>query len=811
VIPLLAELARAGREEAWPADEEGERALRLLEWPRVAAGIAGLCLSRRAAAAVTARRPYVATGPIALRRRLADELRAPGERGEWPPLLEISNVMDWIEGPRPLALEGPDLLQVAAAAVALDALADHFRRDPDAWPTWSGAAARQERLGHLAAAVRRACDRDGRLRDDATPVLGRLRRAARDQERAARAAAERALAQARATGLVTGDAVTLRGDRYCLPLRAGAHRRFAGIVHDRSATGGTLFVEPAAVVELHNALVETRLEMTSEEARILAELNRAVEAAAPMFSDAGGLLALADETRAALQWGARRRGSRPALDAGGSLRLCAARHPLLDPSAGGALAGGVVPLDLELPAGRRVLLVSGPNAGGKSVALKTVGVCVLLAQSGWDVPAREDSRLPLVRRLFIDLGDEQSIEHSLSSFSAHLGHLARFVDGAGDGALILCDEICSGTDPDEGAALALVVLETLASRGATVLATTHFGLLKAAVHEHPMMLNAAMDFDDRTLRPLFTLRMGVPGASHAFAIAARCGLPAELLEGARRRVGEERFQVERLLGELGERTRALAALEAGARAGAAAVGARERALAERLAALEQERAELLAATRRDGERLLKEGRRELEAAVREARGGDTGAARRARDTLRALDDRLQAAAPAPAPAGSAVALRPGDQVRIPHLGLTGRLVEVRGERVVAEARGLRLTLGVADVELLTAAGAPATGVLPDAVPAPAMAGGWAWRDGTPATQEIDLRGQRADEAWDRLDLLLDRAIPAGVPEILVVHGLGTGRLREALLERLAADPRVARTEPAPLGRGGAGATVVYLA
>ncbi len=460
MIPLLAELARAGREEAWPADEEGERALRLLEWPRVAAGIAGLCLSRRAAAAVTARRPYVAAGPIALRRRLADELRAPGERGEWPPLLEISDVMDWLEGPRPLALEGSDLLQVAAAAVALDALADHFRRDPDAWPTWSGAAARQERLGHLAAAVRRTCDRDGRLRDDATPVLGRLRRAARDQERAARAAAERALAQARAAGLVTGDEVTLRGDRYCLPLRAGARRRLEGIVHDRSATGGTLFVEPAAVVELHNALVETRLEMASEEARILAELNRAVEAAAPVFSDAGGLLTLADETRAALQWGARRRGSRPALDAGGSLRLCAARHPLLDPSAGGALAGGVVPLDLELPAGRRVLLVSGPNAGGKSVALKTVGVCVLLAQSGWDVPAREDSRLPLVRRLFVDLGDEQSIEHSLSSFSAHLGHLARFVDGAGDGALVLCDEICSGTDPDEGAALALAVLET---------------------------------------------------------------------------------------------------------------------------------------------------------------------------------------------------------------------------------------------------------------------------------------------------------------------------------------------------------------
>ncbi|MHB8080470.1 MAG: endonuclease MutS2, partial [Candidatus Krumholzibacteriia bacterium] len=725
MIPLLAELARAGREEGWPADEEGERALRLLEWSRVTAGIAGLCLSRRAAGAVAARRPYVAAGPIALRRRLADELRAPGERGEWPPLLEISDVLDRLEGPRPLALEGADLLQVAAAAVALDAQADHFRRDPDAWPAWSDAAARLERFGQLAAAVRRVCDRDGRVRDDATPVLGRLRRAARDQEREARAAAERALAQARAAGLVTGDEVTLRGDRYCLPLRAGSRRRLDGILHDRSASGGTLFVEPAAVVELHNALAETRLEMAAEEARILAELNRAVEAAAPGFLAAGALLALVDETRAALQWGARRRGSRPELGGGGTLRLCAARHPLLDAAAAGAPAGGVVPLDLELPADRRVLLVSGPNAGGKSVALKTVGVCVLLAQSGWDVPAREDSRLPLVRRLFVDLGDEQSIERSLSSFSAHLGHLARFVEGAGDGTLVLCDEICSGTDPDEGAALALAVLETLAARGATVLATTHFGLLKAAVHDHPAMLNAAMDFDDRTLRPLFTLRLGVPGASHAFAIAARCGLPAALLEGARARVGEGRFQVERLLGELGERARALAALETGASEAAATVAAREAELAVQLAALARERAELLEATRRDGERLLKEGRRELEAAVRAARGGDTGAARRARDTLRTFDERLRAAAPAAVPAAPAAALHPGDQVRIPHLGLTGRLLEVRGERVVAEARGLRLTLGAAEVEPLGAAGAPAGARPPRGGPAPAPGGrGW---------------------------------------------------------------------------------------
>ncbi len=801
MIPLLAGLARAEREATLPPGEEADRALRLLEWREVAGQVAALCLTRRAAAAVAGRRPYVAPEPIELRRRLADELREPGERGEWPPLLEISEVLDRLDGPRPLHLEGADLLAVAAAGAALDQFGDHFRREPGRHPLWEEAVARAERFAHLTGALRRALDRDGRLRDDASPPLSRLRRAAREREREARAAAAHAFAEARAAGLTTGDDVVLRGERYCLPLRAGARRRRDRLVHDRSATGGTVFVEPAAVVELLNALVEARLEMAAEEARILLELNRAVEAAAPALQEAAALLLLADETRAALQWSARRRARRVGLAPGAPLRICAARHPLLEPAAAPAEASAVVPLDLELPPEVRVLLISGPNAGGKSVALKTVGVCVLLAQCGWDVPAREDTRLPLCRRLCVDLGDEQSIEKSLSSFSAHVGHLARFLAEADADTLVLCDEICAGTDPDEGSALAFAMLRALAARGALTLATTHFGLLKAAAHDEPGLLNAAMDFDERTLRPLFTLRAGVPGASHAFAIASRCGLPPDVLAEARGRLGASRVAIERLLGELGERARELAGRLAAAEAAGAAAAAREAEAERRLAAWAAAEAAARERLRREGEELLRGARRDLEAAVREIRAGAGGAEtiRRARDRLRRLDAEL----PAPAPAAPRAAPAPGDRIRIPHLNLTGVVLEVRGERVVAEARGLRLTVGLADVEPL-----PGGGEDEPAAPATTAV---AWAGGAPADQELDVRGMRAQAAWEALDLLIDRAIPGGTAELLVVHGSGPGRLREALLERMARDPRVAACETAPPGRGGAGATVVRLA
>ena len=821
MITILERLAAADEQAVLGRDDEGARALRLLEWPLVTKQIAAHCHNHLAATAIRQRLPYCDLPPITLHQQLADELAPRGDAGRWPPLADVSVALDLLAAPPPVHLDGADLICLAAAAESLDTLRDDFLKQRTNQPIWAEAAVQTASFAPLVTAIRRAIDRDGRVRDNASPTLARLRRACRRQEGVVRQQVDAAMVAARKAGWTGGPEVTLRGDRYCLPLRAGDSRRVAGIVHDRSASGGTLYVEPAAVVGPHNELVELRLEATAEESRILLDLNRRVEGSAAGFREACALLLLVDATVASMRWSRVVGGRRPAVAEGAQLRVCQARHPLLlvqrratrsdgegdsaalvAPQSG---SGEVIPLDLELPSGLRVVVISGPNAGGKSVALKTVGLCCLLAQCGWDVPAREDTSLPLIRRIFVDLGDEQSIEQSLSSFSAHLGHLGRFLRDADPSSLVLCDEIGSGTDPQEGTALAFALLERLAERQATVLASTHFGLLKAAVHDHPAMINAAMDYDEDSLQPLFCLRLGVPGASHAFDIAARWGFDEGLLARARSLVGEERFQIEKLLAELGRQTRELAASEARLAEEIATAETSRSELDERLRRIAAERRDALAEVRRRGEDLVKEGRRAIEQAVREIReqSGDKVVIRRAREGLADLAATLPAEEAAPPPQRLP---GPGDRIRIAHLGLIGSVVEVRGKRLTALANGLRLTLDCDAVELL-----PEAEDTPGD-PAPMAAGGWAWSDTPPeVTHEVDLRGLRGDEAWQRLDQLIDRGIPAGLGEIRVIHGFGTGRLREFLLVQLAKDTRVATTRPASQQGGGHGVTVIRLA
>ncbi len=791
----------------------GTRAGDLLEWSRVKGQVASFCLNAHAAAAVLARLPFSSLEPITLQHSLADELRTAGDADQWPPLADVTLALELVRQPPPVRLEGGDLVHLAGIAEQLDQLRAYFMAGRSRYALWGEAAVQMADFSGLSGAIRRALDRDGSILDAASPLLARLRRAVAGQERAVRQAVGQEMSRARAQGWTTADEVTLRADRFCLPLRSGDSRRIEGIVHDRSATGATLFVEPAGVVRLANELTSTRLEIATEEARILFELNRAVDRAAGALDQACEVMILLDTVRAPLLWSRQVRGHRPRISTQGELRICGGRHPLLMEALGeGDRVAGrdlVVPLDLEMPPDTRTLVISGPNAGGKSVALKSVGVFCLLAQCGWDIPAREDTILPLTTRLLVDLGDDQSIAESLSSFSAHLHHLGRFIAEAQPGTLVLCDEIGSGTDPQEGTALAFGVLAHLTRSGAQVLASTHFGLLKAAVHDHPRMVNAAMDYDERDLRPLFTFRVGDPGTSHAFDIAARMGFPADLLDSARKMAGEERVQVENLLADLDRRARQLisAQEEMDTETGKARTLGRE--LEERLRGLKKERRDLMREVSRQGEDLVRQGRRAIEQAVKDIKtsGAEPAVVKSARRRLDRLDRRLgpgQEETPPP------FAIEPGQRVRIPHLGLIGKVVEVRGDRITATADGLRLTLTKAAVRPLedTQAGTDSS----EDSPAAPSQGNWAWHgDVGGAEPEIDLRGETGEEGWARLDRLIDRAIPAGLETINVIHGFGTGRLRDHLYERLKQDPRVASFREAGPGRGGGGATLVYLA
>ncbi len=796
---------RKGAEPVLP-----ERGAQLLEWHRITSQIARHCRNERAAQSISCRQPFATEEAIAFQHALADELRSEGQAGHWPPLLDLSQGLQLLEMLAPVRYEGSDLVHLASVAEELDALRQYFLGLRQTCPLWGEAAVQMATFTGVSGAIRRALDPDGYIVDAASPLLARLRRSVAGQERAVRQEMNLALGAAKAKGWTTGNEVTLRGDRFCLPLRSGESTKIAGIVHDRSATGATLFVEPASVVRLSNELTETRLNIAAEEARIIFELNRAVEQAAVSLREAAAVMLLLDEVRAHLLWSAQVKGNRPLIEPGARIRIAGGRHPLLMEALGdGDLVLGaqsVIPLDLEIPAQGRALVISGPNAGGKSVALKTVGVFCLLAQCGWDIPGRQDTRLPLIKRLMVDLGDDQSIAEALSSFSAHLGQLAEFLHSAGPETLVLCDEIGSGTDPQEGTALAYAVLERLIDQGAQVLASTHFGLLKAAVHDHPQMVNAAMDYNEKDLLPLYTFRVGDPGTSHAFDIAARMGLPEDLLSRARQMAGEERVQIEQLLSDLDRRVGELADQQNELHLAVEKQKFLDQELADRLKGLNKERKKVLEETRREGEKLMSEGRRAIEQAVREIKSEQAGkrVVKAARNRLDDVGQEIRQSlededTPAETPVN--VEVVKGMRVRIPHLGLIGRVSEVRGEKITATAEGMRLTLTRKSVVPLAEDGQEMT---PETHT-------WSWQGEVPAaSHELDLRGETGADGWERLDRLIDRAIPAGLDVVSVIHGFGTGRLRDFLYKKMKNDPRIASFGEAGRGRGGAGATRIVL-
>ena len=805
-----------------------DRAAHLLEWTSVTSQISKHCRNQRAAKIIGRRRPFPSTEAIEFQHNLSDELRPAGQAGNWPPLMELSDGLDLLEMKAPVRYEGSDLVHLATVAEHLDALREYFLDARLRCPIWGEAAVQMATFSGVSGAIRRALDLDGNIVDGASPLLAKLRRSVAGQERAVRQEMSTVMGSARAKGWTTGNEVTMRGDRFCLPLRSGESNKVAGIVHDRSTTGATLFVEPASVVRLSNVLTETRLDISAEEARIIFELNRAVEQASAAMHEAAEVMILMDQVRAHLLWSMEVKGSRPQLLPGASIRISGGRHPLLMEALGeGNLKLGaqkVVPLELEVPGEGRALVISGPNAGGKSVALKTVGVFCLLAQCGWDVPGRQDTRLPLIKNLMGDLGDDQSIAEALSSFSAHLGQLAHFLNEADPETLVLCDEIGSGTDPQEGTALAYAVLEKLVDQGAQVLASTHFGLLKAAVHDHPHMVNAAMDYNEKDLLPLYTFRVGDPGTSHAFDIAARMGLPDDLLDRARHMAGEERVQIEQLLSDLDRRAGELASQQLELKLALEKQKTLDSELEQRLKGLKKERRQVLAESRREGDQLMAEGRRAIEAAVRDIKAGMAGkrVVKVARDRLDSVGEKIQQRIDESGPAESNhsnIEVEVGMRVRIPHLGMLGRVTEVRGDKITANADGMRLTLARSAVVPLTEGGqeiaegpiASAETKIDSDAPTVTGSGIWSWQgDASEASHEIDLRGETGAEGWERLDRMIDRAIPAGLDVVSVIHGFGTGRLRDYLYEKMKEDPRIESFGEAGRGRGGAGATKIIL-
>jgi DNA mismatch repair protein MutS2 len=688
------------------------------------------------------------------------------------------------------ALDPEQLIAVADTIRA----AERLFADVRPYPPLAARARFARPPADVAAAIENAIGPTGEVLDRASARLGSLR---------ANLRAAQARLQQRLDGLVRSPdllrllqdpIVTQRGGRYVVPVKAEHRSAVKGIVHDQSASGQTVFIEPLEIMEANNDLREAELAEKLEVERILDELSRRIERSAEDLDATMGALATLDLILAKALYADTLEATRPELNAEGILDLVDARHPLLIEQ------GNVVGIDVRLGGEFRVLVITGPNTGGKTVTLKTIGLLTAMAACGLAIPA-DRGRVPVVRRIFADIGDEQSIAQSLSTFSSHLRNVVATLADAERGDLALLDEVGAGTDPDEGAALAMAVLETLLERGVLVAGTTHYPELKAFALNTPGVRNASMEFDANTLRPTFRLRIGLPGASNAFAIAERLGLDKAVLGRADTHLSELHRSLERTLMEAErQRTELDTALEEARLA--AADAAEVKTEAERLADRTRDDAQrALRRARAEADELLLQARR----ALRQAEEARDRAAKRnlvdeARAALAEAEAARSAATPATAPRAT-IPIAVGAPVLIEGVAEPGTLLAV-DDRGMADVAAGALRLRVPAVQLRPAPEAEATPLRSDR---PIVHGSAA-----SVPLQLDLRGARAEEALAMLDRYLNDAAVAGVARLRIIHGKGTGALRTAIREALAGHPLVRSHEPAGPSEGGDGATIVSL-
>ena len=710
-------------------------------------------------------------------------------------------------------LDGADLVRLVPALLAIPRLEAYGTSVEAVAPEVTAIIASLPRFHELADRLGRSLDADGAVTDDASPRIRHLRREIRERRRRVTAELERAFQNPDAERIFADRYVTIRHGRYVLPVRAEARGRVRGIVHDRSQSAQTLFVEPETVVEANNDLVQTMREEEQETARILAELTDAVRERIDdlerMVASVGRLDWIFTRGEAA----DRMEAIEPEIDRGRTLSLKSARHPLLLAQGWKDPERPVVPVDIELSAERPLLLITGPNAGGKTIALKTTALLTLMAQTGCHIPAAEGSRLPIVTDLFAIVGDDQSVAENLSTFSAFVKQIREVLDRAGERSLVLLDELGAGTDPDEGAALAQAILEELAERGALVIATTHLEPLKAFASTHPRTRNASVEFDATTLAPTFRLRYDQPGQSYALTIAARLGLPPELIARAQAHRSEHAARLADLLTTLDaharteaerareiERARTDAAVHlAKAHETATAAEAKARTIVERAKA---EAAALLTDVRRavaaEWERLKR--------AERTRHTLEEG-----RQRLREVAARVEAVAPAAAPAHGdrPRALEPGQTVAAEHLGIRGKLLTISGSTATVRSGSLTIRVPLQALRPVGGDGEsePGAGV-------PSVRVGFRAKEPAPPPREIApellLLGRTTDEARDIVEKYLDDAFLAGLPSVRLIHGKGSGALRKAVRDLLTAHPLVDSFRDGEPAEGGPGATVAAL-
>lgn len=783
-----------------------ERTLRVLEFDKVLKALEERCTVELAKELVRSLLPSASIEEVRRRQKETSDAKRRLEKFGAPPLSGISDIRPILEKAKQgSAIEPNELLSVArtlerAAELKLWMLKD----DVD-----DSLRLQAERIGNhskLIAKIRWCIGEDGQVLDRASDELASLRRRINTVQKRMQQKLHDLLKDPALTKYLQEPYYTIRGGRYCLPVRAEFRQNVPGIVHDKSSSGMTLFVEPEPLVEMGNELRLLQADEEREIARILRDLTTEVVSELPAIAQTLDAVRRLDFAFAKAKLSQDLRAHEPELNTEGVIKLRRARHPLLH------FQGFVVPIDFELGTNFDVLIITGPNTGGKTVTLKTVGLLTLMAQAGLHIPVAEGSKVCVFQQVFADIGDEQSIEQSLSTFSSHVSHIAKMLVRSDDKTLILLDELGAGTDPTEGAALAKAILLFLHKRGAKVVCTTHHSELKHFAFRQQRFENASVLFDPETLRPTYQLVIGIPGQSHAIDIARRLGVPAEVLREARRQLPRDRRETEELIAQLTEERQAAEQAKLEWERKLKELEQREKELEERKRKLVEEEKRILDEARRKAEALVKRLEGQAEELLRLLRKQiaapfsvlPTDVRQKIHQLRRQLQTQIHSKPETGEQIAKPTSFSVGDTVRIRDIGVLGKVLAVdsNGKEVQVDVGGMKIWVDTNKLEPVSE--------VPNLTPFQAEVAVVRARKMVSTPTELNLLGRRVDEALDAIEKFLDDALLAGHKKVRIVHGKGTGKLRQAIHDYLRTHPQVYAFELAPPSEGGDGVTIAYL-
>lgn len=668
----------------------------------------------------------------------------------------------------------------------------HFITKKEAMPVLTG-------LQHE---INNCIDDNGSVLDSASQTLRSIRQSLRAEEAKVRSKLESLIRGSNAAKMLSDALVTIRNDRFVIPVKQEYRHHYGGIVHDQSSSGQTLFIEPDSVVQANNEIHRLKMKEQAEIERILLTLSAMVEEVAPDLFNLVKVLGEIDVILAKGKYGQANKCTMPKMNNDGYIRLVRARHPLLP-------IDTAVANDIEFGKNITAIVITGPNTGGKTVTLKTVGLCTLMAQAGLPVPALDGSELAVFKQLFADIGDEQSIEQSLSTFSSHMVNIVDILQKFDHESLVLFDELGAGTDPQEGAALAISILDEVHERGARVMATTHYPELKAYGYNRPGVANASVEFDIETLSPTYRLLIGVPGRSNAFEISSRLGLPESIIDRAKSFTGTDRHEVESMIASLEETRRQSEDDAERSHELLMESEALRKELQDKLQAYEERKEALDKKAKEKARKIIDEAKREAESIIAELREMRKNAdhvvkehelieARKRLEDAMPLDNNkvLKKAAQVKARAQNLVV---GDEVKVLSYGQRGTLLEkVSDSEWIVQMGILKMKISDSDLEYIK----------PEKEPVQRIAG--VKNRNSHVKLELDLRGERFEDAILRTEKYIDDALLANYGRVSIIHGVGTGALRQGIQNYLKKHKRVKSFRFGEAGEGGFGVTVVEL-